>query len=78
MYSEYTSEQRAPLWQEKVIHYMVVRMLMWILDKLAKLGKIAGLGAERWAALEPSDKFLLVLSLSMSIVGLLTFLLELS
>lgn len=53
-------------------------MLMWILDKLAKLGKIAGLGAERWAALEPSDKFLLILSLSMSIVGLLTFLLELS
>jgi len=53
-------------------------MPMGILDKLAKLGKLKELGADRWAALEPWDKFLLIISLSMSIIGLLIFLLELS
>ena len=56
---------------------MVIRMPMGILDKLAKLGKLEGL-ADRWAALEPWEKFLLIVSLSMSIIGLLFFLLELS
>jgi hypothetical protein len=51
---------------------------MGILDKLAKLGKFGGLGADRWAALEPWEKFLLIISLSMSIIGVLFFLLELS
>ena len=52
-------------------------MPMGILDKLAKLGKLVGLGADRWAALEPWEKFLLIISLSMSIIGVLFFLLEL-
>ena len=67
-----------PLWREKVIHHIVIRMPMGILDKLAKLGKLVGLGADRWAALEPWEKFLLIISLSMSIIGVLFFLLELS
>jgi len=51
---------------------------MGILDKLAKLGKLERLGGDRWAALEPWDKFLLIISLSTGIIGLLFFLLELS
>ena len=51
---------------------MVRRMPMGILDKLE------GLGGDRWAALEPWDKFLLIISLSTGIIGLLFFLLELS
>jgi len=54
---------------------MVRRMPMGILGKLAKL---KGLGGDRWAALEPWDKFLLIISLSTGIIGLLFFLLELS
>ena len=55
---------------------MVRRMPMGILDKLTKPGKPEGLGGDRWAALEPWDKFLLIISLFTGIIGLVFFLLD--